>query len=167
MTEFDWTNFPARIWIKSTSTEVYRHWATAEGLETWFPAKASFVSPAGITRSQDEFAQAGDRWDFEWFGGDAGTGTVEEAVLGQSFALTFAGLVSMEVTNDAGRILISLRHARIPDTESARIQVHLKCRLSWCFYLNNLKAVLEHGIDLREKDPLRLRDPLTNGVVNY
>ena len=96
MTEFDWTNFPARIWIKSTSTEVYRHWATAEGLETWFPAKASFVSPAGITRSQDEFAQAGDRWAFEWFGGDAGTGTVEEAVLGQSFALTFAGLVLMK-----------------------------------------------------------------------
>ena len=27
------------------------------------------------------------------------------------------------------------------------------CNLGWSFFITNLKALLEHGIDLRETDP--------------
>ena len=31
--------------------------------------------------------------------------------------------------------------------------MHMGCRAGWVFFLTNLKAYLEHGIDLRTTDP--------------
>ncbi len=35
---------------------------------------------------------------------------------------------------------------------------NVNCQTCWTYFLTNLKAYLEHGIDLREKDPQRLDD---------
>ena len=41
------------------------------------------------------------------------------------------------------------------DTTEAHSGWHLSCNLGWSFFMTNLKAFLEHGIDLREADPER------------
>ncbi|HVJ65096.1 MAG TPA: hypothetical protein VM901_07570 [Bdellovibrionota bacterium] len=37
---------------------------------------------------------------------------------------------------------------KMPTTETAKISWHLDCSTGWTYFLRNLKAIVEHGIDL-------------------
>ena len=41
------------------------------------------------------------------------------------------------------------------DTLEAHAGWHMSCNLGWSFFMTNLKALLEHNIDLRETNPER------------
>lgn len=46
--------------------------------------------------------------------------------------------------------MLELTQENMADTLEAHSGWHLSCNLGWSFFMTNLKALLEHGIDLRE-----------------
>ena len=60
-------------------------------------------------------------------------------------------MVSVIVRPYRGGALLRLRQSEIPDSEEARVHVHLNCRAAWVYFLTVLKVRLEHGIDARDR----------------
>ncbi|MFN2293057.1 MAG: hypothetical protein ACK2U0_01470, partial [Candidatus Promineifilaceae bacterium] len=51
--------------------------------------------------------------------------------------------------------LLELVQENMPDTPEAQVSWHMGCNLGWSFFMTNLKALLEYGVDLRETDQER------------
>jgi len=49
-------------------------------------------------------------------------------------------------------MIVELVQENIPDDDQGRLYYHLVCKTGWTFYLDNLKSLLEGGIDLRNKN---------------
>ena len=67
---------------------------------------------------------------------------------------TFAGQskVHIQLIPDSGSVLVVLKQYEIPADEESKLHIHVGCSNGWTFWLANLKAYLEHGILLHERD---------------
>ena len=154
---YDWTRLVNRVFVKADRQRIYDCWATEAGLTQWFLASAGLRFADGQPRGADQPAIVGDQFTWRWHGVDyVMEGGVLEAVATERFAFTFGeeGNVTVTLTDQDDSVLVEVTHADIPDTAEGR-ETHVECGGGWTFYLANLKAVLEGGIDLREKDPGR------------
>jgi len=164
----DWTQFDQKIMIHADINKIYDAFATRIGMESWFLRSCLYKREDRVLHG-DEHILAGDHYRFLWHGWD--DDTVENGSILQTNGLdmiefTFNGngsndmVVKVTIEKYDQGSLIHLHQYNIPETDEGKSYWHLGCKTGWNFYLTNLKAVLEHGVDLRNKD-VRLE-----GVLN-
>ncbi len=153
----NWNEFTVRGNFKASVEEIYKRWATQEGIESWF-LRSSIFSPPGGPRWRTEFAHEGDSFTWLWHG--YGDEVVEHrkvlAANGKDFfQFTFTGdcVVSVSIYDKGGITIVELKQDLIPDDENSETNLFVHCQIGWTFYLANLKSVVEGGVDLRNKNP--------------
>ena len=149
----DWTRFVRRIFINAPVDEIYRCWASQEGLESWFLRKASFTEANGKLRAADTLIQKGDRFHWEWYNWDGSeNGTVTEANGRDGVTFTFAdGFCEVTIEDRGGNSLLSLVQYDIPTDDDSQMKIYVGCSNGWTFWMTNLKAYLEHGVLLHNR----------------
>ena len=144
------------VFISCDKQKVASAWRKSGLQEEWFIARANYVAESGQARASDDLCQQGDHYWWEWFDRNVETGSVakaDENGMEFSFGEGVKVLVSWENVHDGTLVKLSQIH-HIDDTEITQ-RTYFSTSQSWTFYLTNLKAFLEHGIDLREQAPTR------------
>ncbi len=152
MSEYDWSRFQVHMYFGADVETVYAAWATADGMNSFFSEQMQYTDSSGRARSATEHAHSGDGYAMRWHHGHELNGRVIAAESPHRFAFTFGEVMTVEVslTAENGRTHLELVQEQIPIDEDDRARQHLNCRCCWVYYLTNLKAALEHGIDVRE-----------------
>ena len=149
-----WDQFSRRVIIKKPVADIYKMWATPQGLTTWFLRVATYTDAKGNEREPTAIYQKGDTYRWEWHNWD---GFSEGKVLdhnGENFIQFEFESSIVDVTIEPfidGRTLVSLLQSEIPDDDATRLRVYCGCSSGWTFWLTNLKAYLEHGVLLNER----------------
>ncbi len=148
--------FDLSVFVEVPAAKVTKAWKTAAGMQSWFLATANFVTDEGDARSANNPCRAEDMYWWEWLDQSVETGTIIES---SSSHLKFTYGQSVEVcvrwNSIADGTLIILSQTQVNDDLDELIRTYTSTLQSWTFYLTNLKAHLEHGIDLRDKIPTR------------
>ena len=117
---------------------------------------ATYTFNDGAQRDNKEAIQTGDRYNWKWHNWH---GKEEGAILkanGTDFLeFTFANdacKVSVQLEQAEGAVLLTLRQFEMATDEETKMNLYNGCSCGWTFWLANLKAYLEHGILLNEKD---------------
>jgi hypothetical protein len=157
MKEYNWDEFVNRITIDAEPRKIYDVWATQQGLESWFLRKAEFFSANNIPRKKEDYIQAGDSYEWSWFGyPDSATerNTVIETNGNDYLKFYFSGncIVSVLIKKENEEIICELKQDMATAPKDERQLFYIECGKGWTFYLTNLKSVLEGGIDLRNKN---------------
>ena len=153
---YDWSRFHIGLFLNARPQRVFRAWATAQGLESFFIKKATFTGKDGGVRRADEPAHVGDTYDFQFVHDFRLRGNVLEVSEPQRFKFTFGGSMTVDVEialQSDGRTRCALTQESIPTEQSERPYSHMNCRSCWIYFLMALKARLEHGIELRDLNP--------------
>ena len=163
-TTYDWTRFRRKVFINAPAEEVFQVWLTANGITRFFIAAATYTTPEGRVRQPDEQIQAGDQYHWRWHQDYEETGRILQVGPGLSLQFTFGAaydagdnpiVVTVRCHEEDGQTRLELEQANMADLPAVHSGWHMGCNLGWSFFLTNLKALLEHGIDLRETDPER------------
>lgn len=140
---YDWTQFTEKIEIDASVDQVFRAWTDDTEITKWFVSEAE-IEP-----------KKGGRFYMAFLTGTA----AEEKVLGirknRFFSFTFGpDGETVEVTFKKTKMgsECHLHQFGMKNTEKSRVEWHMGCRNGWVFFLTNLKAVLEHGVDLRSRN---------------
>jgi uncharacterized protein YndB with AHSA1/START domain len=140
---YDWTQFKMKIEIKATPQKVYKAWTDGREMAKWFPEKAEIVP------------KKGGRIYLEWLGGVKMDDKVTAARKNSLFQFPF-GLkgeqVKITVKKVKGGSVCELHQFNMKTGPKDKVGMHMGCMSGWVFFMNNLKAFLEHGIDLRSHD---------------
>ncbi len=175
----DWTGFVQAIHAKVSPAEAWRRLATPAGISSWFTGKTE-VRRGERLLPPDEQLAVGDHITFTWFvpapaekrtpESPTVAATELDAVLevepGRRLRHAWyegKGWIEYRVLTDRadGRVTVELEQRMDPANDFAMLEgAYVGCREGWAFYLTNLKAVLEHGVDLREATPDR------GGLIN-
>lgn len=152
----NWSKFVKRITVNADPQTIYNAWATKAAIETWF-LRESVYSTEGSDKKNDEPVQAGDTYQWRWFGhGDEVTerGEIIEANGKNMLQFTFACncMVTVKTYEEDGETIAELTQENIPADDNPSTNLYVGCGEGWTFYLANLKSVLEGGIDLRNKN---------------
>ncbi|MEZ5357312.1 MAG: SRPBCC domain-containing protein [Candidatus Zixiibacteriota bacterium] len=163
---YNWTEFRLHHYYHCTRKELFAAWATSAGLESFFIKQSIFTAKDGTVRQKNEPAQAGDAYKWDWIHNYSLTGTIFDVTPNEAVVFSFGSMrVKVAISGNDGELLLTLSQTDIPvDNEDNKAWSHLNCRSCWAHYLTNLKAVLEHGIDLREPDADRA-DCISIGFV--
>jgi uncharacterized protein YndB with AHSA1/START domain len=154
---YDWSQFSQWIKIKAPAQAVYDLWATRRGIESWFLRMGEF-SRNGDVIGDDEPVAAGDTYRWRWHGypdSITETGEVLQANGKDRFSFVFgkAGIVTVDVEDTGnGTSKMTITQSQIPTTEEGKQNYHVGCSTGWTFYRCNMKAVVEGGVDIRNKD---------------
>ena len=141
---YDWTRFFLRIEIAAPPEKVYRAWTDGDFLAQWFSVRAA-VEP-----------KKGGRVYFEWLGGDKLETRVLQARKPSLFRFPFGSHgeeVEVKIRQVPGGSVCELQQTNMKTTPRMKVAMHMGCKTGWVFFLTNLKAFLEHGVDLRSHDP--------------
>lgn len=160
------TEFTRKIYLKASLEKVYSCWATEAGLCEWFLRTAAFTNPSGQRRGKHEAAASGDGYAWQWYNWEGTeTGQVLAANGTDLLELGFAGdskvQVRLEPRGDS--VLLTLCQSNIATDPESTLNIHYGCSNGWTFWLANLKAWLEYGIQLGERE-FDLRDDPTAGL---
>ncbi len=153
----DWSTFKLRVPIRSNSENIYKAWATTEGLENWFLRKATFLKNDGTAKERTALIEESDNYEWLWHGWDDETverGTILRANGRDSLQFSFgkAGNVTVIIKKELEEMIVELVQDEIPVDEQGQVYYHIGCTKGWLFYLTNLKSILEGGVDLRNKN---------------
>jgi len=153
MAALGFDSFTKKIFISAPLPKLYWCWGTEEGITSWFLRKASYTSIAGEKRQAGAPIQKGDQYIWEWHNWDGQEkGTILKANGIDFIEFSFAGeckvAVSLETFKES--VLVSLRQYQIPTDDEHKLSIHYGCSNGWTFWLANLKAYLEYGIQLNE-----------------
>ena len=153
---YDWSVIDLFMDIRAAPKIVYDAWATAAGMRSFFARDFAYLDGAGKRRASTETALAGDAYELEFHHPLQLRGKVLQAEPPRRFVFSFPTVmtVRIELTPRSDGTRLHLHQGGISTDEEARVDQHLNCRSCWVYYLMNLKSVLEHGIDLRDDDPL-------------
>lgn len=157
----DWTRFEKKVFIDAGRERVFDAWALPNEITRWFIAQADYFTSDGRPRGGQQPIEAGDRYHWRWHQDLETQGAICQVIPGSRLVFTFGRvegasedvLVTVDVAPAAdGRTVLTLIQENMPLTPAGQ-QFHLSCNLGWSFFMTNLKAVLEHDVDLRETDP--------------
>lgn len=157
MTEntFNMNSFIHAIILKAPAEEVFDYIATPSGIIKWFIGKAKYYYKDSHIRLGNESAQKGDSLLWNWLNKDLELkGVVTESIENKVFSFTFSSLflVSIELSKtDDNKTKMTLKQ-EYQDSATKNDFSYINCCTCWVFFMTNLKSVIEHGIDLREKD---------------
>ena len=146
-------SFSKSIRVAATPEVAMTFWLMSGLTEQWFVQKCAFSVPEGRPRLENELAQAGDKYKWEWADGTVDTSTIQKV----DFPIYFtSGWMDDEneievrfVPEDDGVIVTVVQHNRQEGEEERRMCTE-NCAAGWTFFLTNFKSVLEGGNDLRE-----------------
>ena len=157
MTEktFNMDSFIHAIILNASPEEVFEYVATSSGIVKWFIGKAKYFYKDSHIRLGNEKAQKGDSFLWNWLNKDLELkGVVTESTDNKEFSFTFSPLflVSIELTGtDDNKTRMTLKQ-EYQESASKNDFSYINCCTCWVFFMTNLKSVIEHGIDLREKE---------------
>ncbi|MFM1822558.1 MAG: hypothetical protein RI967_824 [Planctomycetota bacterium] len=170
----DWLRFTQRVHLAAAPTVAWPLLSTTAGLERWLVRRATASRADGTACAPDEPLPAGGRLTLAWPAlaqepsADAATGATEtNAIESHEPATTReaaarlrigwyedCGSVEFRLEPHAGGATLVLEQRMRPTRDFALVEsAHVGCRQGWAFSLANLKAVAEHGIDLRDPRP--------------
>lgn len=142
----DWTQFTLRIQIKASVERVFAAWTNDRIVSKWFTEK-TVIEP-----------RKGGRIYFEWVAGDKLDTKVIAIAKNRKFVFPFGSKgeeVSVTFKKDGRETLCELHQYNMGTDPTSKWNMHRGCIQGWTFFLANLKAYLEHGVDLRGHDPKR------------
>ena len=154
-----WSEFTRRIFIDAPIANVFESWSVQGNMEKWFLKKAQFYDGNGNARKAGSQIEKGDSYEWQWYTWPEfdQTGVIKELSNNESIVFTFqpSGDVRLEFSSvNSGRTQLMLKQYDIPTDEVAKKDYFYGCSLGWSFWMVNLKAYLEHGIALDERDIL-------------
>ncbi|MCB0491067.1 MAG: SRPBCC domain-containing protein [Cyclobacteriaceae bacterium] len=157
MNNSSWSVFTKRIPVKASVEQIYRAWATQEGLEQWFLRSAIFTSSDKKSRERTAFIQKGDTFTWHWHGYPDTVFEKREVIDANGkdqIQFTFSGdcLVTVTALPIGDITICELTQENIPSDNNPSTNLYIGCGEGWTFYLANLKSILEGGVDLRNKD---------------
>ena len=157
MANFNWSRFTIRIPVKAAKKDLYKAWATKEGMEQWFLRLCEYKTAEAVVRSKYDYVKDGDTYRWLWHGWPDETveiGTITDCndIDYLKFSFGKAGNCSVRIKTEEGENIVELLQENIPMDESGMSMYHIGCKTGWTFYLANLKSVLEGGLDLRNKN---------------
>ena len=170
----DWTGFVQAVHVRTTPAEAWAMFASPAGIVRWFTSGAA-TTRGGRPIDDDQTFEIGDRIRFVWVvpapesQRTAATPTVEMPEVDEVLAFEpgrrlrhgwYEGKGWMEYrvlpSGEQDRVTIEFEQRMDPANEFPLLEsAYIGCREGWAFYITNLKAVLEYGVDLREKRPDR------------
>ncbi|MFH2057216.1 MAG: SRPBCC domain-containing protein [bacterium] len=138
----DWTQFLLKVNINAAPARVFRAWTMSSELNKWFTYSGSIDPHKGGTFRQ-VFID-GTTFDSE----------VLEIRKGSLLRFTFGKVEKVEVKiRKSGKgAECWLKQYDMKTGPNDKWNMHMGCRIGWTFFLANLKAYLEHGVDLRSRD---------------
>jgi uncharacterized protein YndB with AHSA1/START domain len=156
MSTINWSTFTVRIDVNASTEQLYTAWATRAGIESWFLRMSEYMSAGGAVRANDELVQTGDTYKWMWHGWPNETvehGTILDCNGKDIFKFSFgkAGVCSVRIYKEQNTTLVELVQEQIPDDETGKQMWHVGCKTGWTYYLTNLKAVYQYGVDVRNK----------------
>ena len=132
----DWSKFTKRISIKASIQKIYDAWASQSSIEMWFLRKALYKDPSGKIRGKDDSIQAGDDYEWMWFGYP--DEVVERNKILESngrdlMKFGFAGkcIVMIRICEEEGENVIELTQENIPDDENPSTNLFVGCGEGW------------------------------------
>ncbi len=161
---YDWTQFTREIFIHADLPTVFEAWAKPEEITKWFIATADVMQINNHSRPADEMMQIGDQYHWRWHQDLHANGTILDIVENERLQFTFGEkeinssekiIVTVTFHELDDCISVVLKQENLPDNEQSHVQWHMGCNMGWSFFMTNLKAFLEHGIDLRETNQQR------------
>ena len=141
---YDWTQFSLKIEIMAPPEKVYQAWTDDAKIVKWFVEKA-VIEP-----------KKNGRIYLVWLGEIAAEYRVTAVRKNGLFGFTFgenAEEVLVRIRKSGHGSVCELRQFNLKTGPADRVAWHMGCKTGWTFFLANLKAWLEHGIDLRSHDP--------------
>lgn len=177
-TDRDWLGFTQAIHVSCAAAAAWRAVSTPEGLERWFLLRAEATTADGRALPRDRALEQGACLRLTWpsvaqadAAGRVMPGEVSEddevlrAEPPQRIRLSWfegKGWVEFRIApRPDGRVTVELEQRMHPAGDFRQLEsAYVGCHAGWAFFLANLKCVLEHGIDLRERAPDR------RGLVN-
>lgn len=156
---YDWTQFTREIFIHADLPTVFRAWAKPGEITKWFIANADVTKTDNQPRPANEIIQPGDNYHWRWHQDLHTHGTILDVIENERLQFTFG---EQEINSDEKIIVtvtftelddctsVVLKQENLPDNERSHVQWHMGCNMGWSFFMTNLKALIEHGIDLRE-----------------
>ncbi len=144
MATYDWSRFVERIYINASPERVFNAWTQGRELMRWFPIKA------------ESEAKTGGRLYYAWLGDDKLETTYIKVVRNRSIEFPFGShgeKVRVKFRKKGSGCICELEQFDMKTDPKTKASTHLGCATGWAFFLANLKAYLEHGIDLRSHDP--------------
>jgi uncharacterized protein YndB with AHSA1/START domain len=167
VSDYDWTKFKRKAYIKAPLRDVFDAWTKSHNITTWFIKNAQYTDKSGNIRSRDETVRAGDQYHWEWHQDLSSRGEVLEVVQNKLFKFTFGNkekesdekvIVTIEFHEEGDETQYTLTQENMGGSDLDMARYHLSCNMGWSFFMTNMKAVYENGIDLREHDPNRAMD---------
>ena len=160
------SEFRLRVNVNESIENVYKAWATREGLERWFLRKALFKDAEDNLKEQSALLNEGDTYEWYWHGYPdeiVEKGKVIMANGKDSFRFTFSlGCpVSISIYQEFEETIVELVESKLPVDETNVLKYYVGDSRGWIFYLANLKSVLEGGLDLRNKNE-DIKDVITS-----
>ncbi len=152
--KYDWTQFTEKIEIRATPARVFNAWTKEKEIIRWFVSEA-ILQP-----------ERGGRFYMKFLTGATGEESVLAVRKNSYFKFSFGSdgeTVEVTFKKTVRGTDCILRQFGMKDTPQSRINWHMGCRNGWVFFLTNLKAYLEHKIDLRSGDP---KKSYLQGYVN-
>jgi hypothetical protein len=156
----EWHHFHQKIFINAPMHIIYEAFATCLGMEKWF-LRSCIYSRNDKTIGKNELAKAGDSYSFLWHGWSDETnerGSILFANDIDVFEFTFDGngstkiVVKVTLASLNEGTMVDLYQYNIPIDDASKMNWHVGCKTGWNFYLANMKASYEYGIDLRNTD---------------
>ncbi|KZS40280.1 hypothetical protein AWE51_04815 [Aquimarina aggregata] len=152
MGKLTWNSFTKKIYIHTSAKNLYKLWATSEGITSWFLREATYKNSRGGIKKQSEYIEKGDSYVWKWHNWDGEEeGTVLEANGENYLEISFeSSKVSVSLEEKNNITIVTLKQFSIPEDDKSKLQIHYGCSNGWTFWLTNLKAFIEHGILLNE-----------------
>jgi len=166
--ELDWSKFTRTIRINDSVQEVYQALSVPSKVESWFLKYANYYREDGTLRDKSEAYQKGDSYAWKWdTSSQVERGEVTEANGIDTIAFSFAKdcEVRFELSPVGDGTRFVLTQSGIPTDEESQMNIYNGCSTGWAFWMVNLKAWLEYGINLSEKN-LELAGGCGYEVVN-
>jgi uncharacterized protein YndB with AHSA1/START domain len=156
----NWEKFTKKLIIQSKPSAIYNHWLQSELIEKWFLRKCRYLSAEEEARPGNSTAQSGDSYIWEWYNWDGQEkGIVLKTIPYERIVFSFSeSEVELKLSQTNDGTLVELTQSGIPTDDDHKYNVYYGCGTAWSFWLANLKAFIEHGIVLHDKNA-PLEDP--------
>lgn len=151
---YDWSEFQLTYFVEAPLHEVYDMWSTMAGMKSFWADEVTCSDGDSTRRAPGDEYQVGDRVDLKFPTG--GSADLEILNIEEDKFILFSfggdyGWVRVALNEEGGRTKIVLRQFGSSEDDDNKWEVHVHARGWWLFNLVNLKSVLLHGNDLRER----------------
>jgi uncharacterized protein YndB with AHSA1/START domain len=150
----DWTQFTLKVEIAASPERVFQAWTDTHQISMWF-FYGGVIEPIN-----------GGKFDMVTIDGDEYPSEILEIRKNRYIRFTFgpkSEQVEVTIKKVAAGAECILHQFNMRTTPNEKWDMHMGCRQGWTFFLTNLKAYLEHGVDLRSHNR---RKSYKQGFIN-